>query len=377
MGIEVRKIEGKKATNEFIKFAWEIYKGNEYWVPPIIRELKKLLTPGKHPFYDYGTLQMFLAYKGDKIVGRIAAVNNPLFVKTQNRKVGFCGFYESFDDQEVANALLDTAKKWLLEKGYEFMQGPASPSSNYEFGLLVDGFDDSPRLLMSYNPPYYQKLFENYGFVLETELVAYELETERVLSDERIKRGTALVSKRYNITLKEIDKSKMKQEIEKVRHIYNSAWENNWGFVPLTDGELEAMADELKPIAATELILFAEIEGKTVGFGLAIPDYNAIFKSFNGKLFPFNFLKIFTQKKKIKYARVITLGILPEYQKKGIDAVLYRGLVEGAKKIGIKHGDGSWILKNNEMMTRGLKGIGGKEYKQWNVYEMPIKPVNS
>lgn len=372
MAIEVKPVSGKKETTAFIKFAWEIYKGNKYWVPPLIRELRKLLTPGKHPFYEYGKLQLFMAFRDGKAVGRIGAATNSLYIKTQKRKVGFCGFFECIDDQEVAIALFDRAKEWLKSEGQEFMQGPASPSSNYEYGCLVEGFDDSPRLMMVYNLPYYEKLFLGYGFDLETELVAYRMETEHVLNDERLKRGTAAVKKRYKLRLEPLSKKRMKEDVEKVRFIYNAAWEDNYGFVPLSDAEITALAHELKPIAEESLIQFAYIDDKLVGFGLAVPDYNAIFKEFDGKLFPFNFLKIFTQKKKIEFARVITLGILPEYQKKGFDAVLYYELVQQAKKIGIKYGDGSWILKHNEMMTRGLKGIGGVQYKQWNVYEMPI-----
>jgi len=372
MAIEVRPISGKKETKQFIKFAWEIYKGNEYWVPPLIRELTKLLTPGKHPYYEYGSLQMFMAFRDGKALGRIGAANNTLYVKTQKRNVGFCGFFECIDDQDVANALFDAAKDWLKKEGLEAMHGPASPSSNYEYGCLVEGFDDSPRLMMVYNPPYYEKLFYGYGFELETELVAYKMETEAVLNDQRLIRGTAAVKKRYNVRLEALSKKRMKEDIEKVRYIYNEAWEGNYGFVPLTDAEINALANELKPIAAENLIQFAYVDDKLAGFGLAVPDYNAIFKSFDGKLFPFNVFKIFTQKKKIEFARVITLGILPQFQRKGLDAVIYWELVQEAKKNGIKYGDGSWILKNNEMMTRGIEGVGGVQYKQWNVYEMPI-----
>ncbi|MDA7502332.1 hypothetical protein N8482_03560, partial [Chitinophagales bacterium] len=184
----------------------------------------------------------------------------------------------------------------------------------------------------------------------------------------RLQRGTKLVEKRYDLKIRYLDKSKMKEEVALIKSIYNEAWEDNWGFVPLTDKEIEAMADELKPLAVKELIVFAEVNGECVGFGLAMPDYNAIIKKMNGNLFPFNFLRFFLQKKAMKFARVITLGLRPKWQKKGIDAVIYRELVKGAKIHNLPFGEASWILENNVMMNRGLVSMGGEVYKKYHVY---------
>jgi GNAT superfamily N-acetyltransferase len=331
---------------------------------------KKLLNPEKNPFFKHAEIQLFLAYNNDEIVGRIAAVKNDLHNQIHNDKVGFFGFFECINDQEVANSLFDSAKQWLKEKGLETMRGPANPSSNDEYGMLVEGFNDSPRILMTYNPEYYPALCENYGLQKAKDLYAWKLESEKVLSSEKLKRVANIAQQRSGLKIYQLDMKNFDSELEKVKYVYNKAWAPNWGFVPLTDAEIDAMAKDLKAIVEPSLVLFGEIDGKLVGFALVMLDYNFIFKSMNGRLFPFGIIKLFTQKKKIPWSRIITLGVIPEYQRRGLDAVFYYEIVTRAAKINILLGEASWVLENNDMMIRGLEVMNANPYKKYRIYEI-------
>lgn len=372
MSIKITKVSSKKELMNFIKFPWKIYSNDSHWVPPLIFERKKILNTTKNPFYKHAEIQLYLAKNNGEIVGRIAAIKNDLHNKHHSDRVGFFGFFECIDDQQTANMLLDSAKQWLTEKGMDAMRGPANPSSNDEYGLLVEGFDDSPRILMPYNPEYYIKLFENYGLVKAKDLNAFKLETDKVLSSEKLKRVADIARQRARLKIYQIDMKHFDSELEKVKYVYNKAWAPNWGFVPMTEEEIDVMAKDLKAIVEPSLVLFGEIEGKLVGFALVLPDYNHIFKKMNGRLFPFGIFKLLTQKKKIVWSRILTLGIIPEYQKRGLDAVFYYEIVTRAAKINIFLGEASWVLEDNEMMNRGLDVMNAQAYKKYRIYEIPI-----
>jgi hypothetical protein len=368
--IKVFPVRNKKDKMRFIKFPWEIYKGNPYWVPPLIMDRKKILDTKKNPFYKHAEIELFLAERDGAVVGRIAAIKNDLHNYHHNDKAGFFGFFECINDQAAANALFDAAKNWLKQKGFDTMLGPANPSSNDEFGMLLEGFDDSPRILMPYNPEYYLNLCENYGLKKAKDLYAYKLENHKVTSSEKLERVQKIAKQRSGIKITQLDMKNFEKDLEKVKEVYNKAWEPNWGFVPMTDEEVDAMAKDFKPLVEPSLVLFGEIDGKVVGFALVLLDYNQLFKDFNGKLFPFNFIKLYTQRKKIKWSRVITLGLIPQYQKKGLDAVFYWEIVNRAADKGILLGEASWVLEDNEMMNRGAQTMNGTIYKKYRIFEM-------
>jgi GNAT superfamily N-acetyltransferase len=370
--IEIKTLHPTKDILKFIKFAWKIYKGDPYWVPPLLMDKKKLLNKDKNPFFKTAQMEMFMAYIDGEPVGRVAAIKNDSHNKVHNENIGFFGFFECIDNQEVANALLDSAKEWLKAKGLDAMRGPANPSSNDEFGMLLEGFDDSPRLMMTYNPKYYLDLMDNYGLKKVKDLLAYQIDNPKLLKSEKLVRVAEIARKRSKIEIKQINLKYFKSELEKVKFVYNQAWAPNWGFIPMTDEEIDNLAKELKPLVEDSLVVFAETEGKVVAFALVMLDYNELFKSFNGRLFPFNVIKLFTQRKKIKWARVLTLGIIPEYQKRGIDALLYYEITKRAEKLGILKGEASWILEDNEMMNRGAEVMKGEVYKKYRVYEIEI-----
>lgn len=370
--IKIRTVNSKKDLMTFIKFPWKIYKDDPNWVPPLLMDKKKIMNREKNPFFQHAEAEYFLAERDGELVGRIGAIKNDLHNKYHNDNVGFFGFFECINDQQVANKLFDTAKDWLKAKGFSQMRGPANPSSNDEYAMLLEGFDDPPRLLMTYNPKYYLDLCENYGLKKAKDLYAYKLENKKVMSSDKLKRVAEIARKRSGINVTQLDMKNFDKELEKVKYVYNKAWAPNWGFIPMTDAELDAMAKDLKPLVEPSLVLFGEINGELVGFALVMLDYNYIFKQINGRLLPFGFLKLFTEKKKIKWSRIITLGLVPEFQKKGLDAVFYWEIVNRAHKIGIDLGEASWILEDNEMMNRGAEVMNGEIYKKYRVYEKDI-----
>jgi len=370
--ITVKPVRTKSELNQFIKFPWKIYKDDKYWVPPLLMEQKTLLNKQKNPFFKAATAEYFLAFRKDEIVGRIAAIKNDMHLKYHNDSSGQFGFFECINDQQVANALFDTAKSWIKTQGLKYMRGPANPSSNDIYGMLVEGFDDSPRLLMPYNPEYYIKLCENYGMKKAKDLFAWKLVNEKLMASEKLKRGQELVRKRYNMKISQLDMKNFQKDLEKFKFVYNKAWAPNWGFVPMTEEQIDAMAKDMKPLAEPSLVLFGEIDDKLVGAALVMLDYNVIFKQMNGRLFPFNFIKLFTQKKKIKYARILTLGIIPEHQKKGLDTIFYWEIVNRAADIGIRLGEASWVLEDNDMMNRGLELMNAERYKKYRIWEVEV-----
>lgn len=366
--IVIKKVENKSDLNNFIKCQWLFYKNDPNWVPPLIMERKNLLNKEKNPFFKTASAEYFIAYRNNEIVGRIAAIKNDVHLEIHKDNSGFWGFFECVNDQKVANALFDTAKKWLKEKGLTNMIGPANPSSNDEYGMLLEGFNDPPRILMTYNPEYYLKLCENYGMTKAKDLYAYKLENHKVIASEKLKRVQQLARDRYKLKITQLDMKNFAKELDKVKYVYNKAWEDNWGFIPMSDAQIDAMAKDLKPLAEPSLVLFGEINNELVGFALVMLDYNQVFINMNGRLLPFNFIKLFTQKKKITWARIITLGIVKEHQKKGLDAVFYWEIVTRAHALGIDLGEASWILEDNEMMNRGANVLAGDIYKKYRLW---------
>ncbi len=370
--IIIKKIP-QDEIKSFLKFAFKIYKDDPHWVPPLFMDKMKLLNKKKNPFLiENGDLELFMAFRNNEPVGRIAAIKNDLHNRIHNENIGFFGFFESIDDQEVANKLLDSAKEWLKEHNFSAMRGPANPTSNDEWGALLEGFDDSPRILMSYNPKYYLDLFEGYGLTKIKDLYAYDIQNKEMSKNDKIKRVAEMVQKRYGLKIRSINMKNFKKELEIFKYIYNKTWAANWGFVPMSEAEIDAAAADLKQLINPDLVLFVEIKDEVIGVALALPDYNQIFKSMKGRLFPFQFLKLFTQRKKITWSRVIALGVIPEYQKKGIDGAMYHAILVNAAKHGIMQGEASWILEDNVMMNRGAETMNGKIYKKYRVYQISI-----
>ncbi|GAB5465040.1 MAG: GNAT family N-acetyltransferase [Candidatus Kapaibacteriales bacterium] len=371
----VQIIKADDKLSDFIQVQFEICGNDPNWVPPLKFERKKLLNKKKNPFYQHSKMALFLAKKEGKFVGRIAAIINDNHNQTHDDKVGFFGFFDSINNIEVAKILFDEATKWLKSQGMESIRGPVNPSMNDECGLLIDGFDSPPVTLMTYNPPYYQDLIEGYGFNNAKDLYAYKLINGQYKS-EKLSRLDSALRNRYGIEIKALDfknKARFKEGVEIIKSIYNAAWEKNWGFVKFTDEEFDALAADLKSVADADYALIAYIKGKPVGFALGLPDINqTLIYNRNGGLLK-GIFHLLTKKSKIDTLRIIVLGVIEDYRNKGIDAILYNELGDRGLKKGIKYGEASWILEDNEEMKRAATQImKGELYKTYRIYEKSI-----
>lgn len=373
--MRIEKVDSKQKLKLFIKFPFKLYENNEFWVPPLITEQKKFLNKEKNPYFQHSDAQLFIAYKNDKIVGRISAQTNTQHNKTHNDKVGFFGFFESVNDQEVADKLLQTAENWLKERGLDTMRGPANFSVNDECGLLIDGFDSSPLILMTYNPPYYKKLLNNYGLIKSMDLYAYSIPVQP--PPERLQRLATKIEKRGKFTvraLKTKNKKKLREDLEKIFEIYEKAWEDNWGYVPMSPAEFDMLVDNLLPIVKPEFILIAEVDNKAVGITVTLPDYNYVIKKMKGKMLPIGFLKFLYYQNKIPGLRVVIMGVLDEYKNRGIDVVMYCKSFETASqhKIPYEYAEFSWVLETNTMMNKISKTLEAEIYKTYQLLDKSI-----
>jgi GNAT superfamily N-acetyltransferase len=340
------------------------------------RDVELLLSRRKNPFFEHAEAEYFLAERDGEVVGRIAAISNRLHNETHDDRVGFFGFFETVDDQAVADALLEAAATWCRSKGHDLLRGPASFSVNDECGLLVDGFETPPTLMMPHNPRYYVTLLERAGFVKAKDLLVYEggREDRYVPVPERLARGTELIRQRMGITIRPLDMKNFEGEVERIKELYNAAWEKNWGFVPMTEHEIDHLAEQFKPVVIPELVPIAEKDGKVIGFGITLPDLNVVFRrNRSGRMFPVILKLLWALKtRKIRRARILLLGVLPEYRGKGVDAMLYHWIWTKSGEREIYWGEAGWILEDNPAMNAGLEKMTFKVYKTYRLYDRPI-----
>jgi hypothetical protein len=373
--VVINKVTKEEDKLKFIKFPWKIHKGNPNWVPPMIFDVRNTLNTKKNPLYQHSKLELFLAYRGIEIVGRIAAIVNDNHNKFHKDKVGFWGYFECINDKEVSRALFDAAKDFLLENGMDTMRGPINPSTNDEIGLLINAFDMPAVMLMTYNPEYYISLVEDYGNAKVKDLYAY-IVRKSIINDEKkmgkLERVSQIVLKRENLTVRKINLQDFENEVTIIEEIYNQAWVKNWGFVPMTDDEFRYLAKNLKAVVDRDFIYIAEYNGKPVAFSLALPDYNQIFIKMNGKLFPFGIFKLLSGRKKINMLRLITLGIIPEFQKKGTEAVFILNTIKEGIAKGFNGAEISWILEDNAPMVATAENLGAEKYKTYRIYDKQI-----
>jgi len=368
--IEIVKVSDKKQKKQFIDFPHDLYKDDPLYVPELYIAQNEMMDTKKYPLFEFSTVEYFLAKKDGKIVGRVAAIHNKNYNEYHKANAGFFGFYDIIDDYEVTEALLGAATAYLKERGLTEIIGPCNYSTNETAGLLVDGFDRSPLVMMTYNKPYYADHLEKYGFKKSMDLYAYMIWTKSV-SDRTLRLAKALEERleRSGITIRNIDLKNLKQEVKNIKPIYNAIWQDNWGFVPFTEKEIIHLADSLKLIADDRWLYIAEDKGKIIGFNITLPDINQITKGFKkGRLFPFNVIKLLMNKKKTKYVRIIAMGVLEEYRKKGIEAIFFAKNIQTAKETGVEAGEASWVLESNDMMVRAAENLNGKRYKTYRLY---------
>lgn len=375
MSLSIREIDlnNKKDLTAFINLAWDIYKNDPHWVPPLKMALKDLLNQKKHPFYKTADIKAWLAEKDGKVVGRIMAIHNYTYNNYEKNKIGHFGFFESINDQKVAAALVDVAATYLKNLGLTSMQGPMNHGTNYECGLLVDQYDDAPQMMMTYNLPYYETLLSSLGFTKAMDLLAYNMspnvEMPKVVLDI-----AARTEKKSKVTYRNLNLKNWTKELDIIFDIYNSAWESNWGFVPMSKEEFYHTAKDLKSIADPTLIQFAMVDGVEAGFILALPDLNQVFKQIpSGNLSPMAIFKILTAKFRINRARVVMMGLKKEYRKMGLETLLYKNIqVTMKQNPRIKNVEMSWILESNLEMNKPLIRMSGPAYKRYRLVEKAI-----
>lgn len=367
-------VNDKKQLASFIDFPHDLYKNDSNYVPELFIAQQDMLTPGKHPFHEHSTLQLFLAYEGNTIVGRIAAIQNNNHNKINQTTEGHFGFFDCINDQETANLLVDTAAKWLKERDMTSMIGPVNFSTNDICALLIEGFDGPPVAMMPYNAPYYLQLLENTGLAKKVDLRAYKF-VAGDYNDRSLKLTEAIRErlKRNNIIIRKINMNDFWNEVVKVREVYNGAWDHNTGFVPATDKEFHYLAKDLKMIVDPDFIYVAEQEGKMVGISLSIPDINqALIKIKRGRLLPFGIFKLLWYKRKIKGLRIMALGVLDGYRKMGIEACLYGLTIKTFQEKKFDYAEASWTLEHNIMVNSAIEQINGKLYRKYRIFEKSI-----
>lgn len=374
MGAEklaLRQVVNEKDLLAFIRFPWKIYQGNPCWVPPLIKDQLQKFNP-KSPFRSHAEMSLALAYRGPEVVGRIAGIIDRHYIEFHQEKVGFFGFFESINDPEVSNLLLSWVEAWLRERGMERMMGPMNPSTNDECGLLIDAFDLPPCLMMPYNPAYYPGLIENQGLKKVMDLYAFLLEKDSFHHDRLDRITQRILKKEPDLSVRPINLRRFDEELKIIKEIYNNSWSKNWGFVPMTEVEIDELAKNLKPLVVPDLVLFAYQGEKPVGFSAALPDYNLVLKHLNGKLGPLGFIKFLYFSRKIRLVRIMLLGIKLSFQKRGIEGLLYIETFKRGIAKGYLQGECSWILENNVLMQHAIEAMGGKRYKTYRIYEAQI-----
>ncbi len=406
--IDVVAVDGKKALNEFVELPYGLYRDDPYWVPPLRIAVKELLDRAKHPYYANAEVEFFLARQDGRVVGRIAAIIDRAHNRVHEENAGFFGFFECVNDLAVARALLSRARQWVMERGARFIRGPVNPSTNYECGMLIEGFDSSPMVMMTYNPRYYPELMEQVGLRKAKDLFAY-LSNSHKIEMKKIERIADRVLKTTGVRVRPINVKDFNAEVDRVWDVYCKAWSRNWGYIPMAREEFALMGKEMKQILKTDLVLIGEVGDRVVGFALALPDVNQALKPAAGKLlhwyglvplvlgaalnwvfpvpWPYSLpywivislaslglgaaglLKILYYQRLVKSVRVLALGVVEEYRTSGLAAAFYATLVRNARRLGYGDSEMSWILEDNVLMNRSLEVMGAKRYKTYRIYE--------
>lgn len=387
MGVEIKKVEGGKDLKAFMKVPWMIYKDDPTWAPDLIMDLKDRLNRKKHPFFLQGEAEFFLALKDGEVVGRIAAIINNDHNKYWKEKTGFFGFFECIDNQEVANKLFDTAKEWVKAKGMNKLRGPMSCSTNDVVGMEIETDGSHAMVVMPYNPKYYVKLCEKYGFYKAKDLVCFKLDIENAINPKVLRIADSLRSRAEHkgLTIRHLNRKQLKRDLRLMLDIYSEAWAKNWGFVPMSQAEFDTMADTLNMITDPKLVTIIEKNGEPVGFAVAVYDLMELTHSLNHlkdkplwyqslrqilRLVNWLFL---SRKNKFTRGRLLLAGVKTGYRQLGFDSLLYTIPFEEGKKLGVKTAELSWELEDNTAIISGIEKMGGKVYKKNRVWDIDIK----
>ncbi|MCA9105727.1 MAG: GNAT family N-acetyltransferase [Pirellulaceae bacterium] len=371
--VEIVPVKTRADRKRFLLLPWKLYAGDPNWIPPLRMNQEELLGFRKHPFYENAEAQAFLAVSGKEVVGRIHAIIDHGHNSYYSEKRGFFGFFESTNSDEVAGALFDAAKAWLVERGMTVLRGPVNPSMNYECGLLIDGFDSPPTFMMTYNPPYYADLIERQGLVKSQDLLAFWGHVEMLKElDAKLKFVSGEATRRFGVTVRRANTKNLKQEVRNFLDIYNKSLPGQWGFVPMSPAEVDQAAAGMKHMIVPEMTSVCEKDGQPVGVVFGLLDYNPRIKAADGRLFPFGFLKLLWNRRAIKKIRLISTNVLPQYQGWGLGLVLLDRLVTDVLEWGIQEVEFSWVLETNKLSRGSLERGGAKRIKTYRMYDQDL-----
>lgn len=372
MALEIRPVASKRELNAFIELPWRLYRNEPNWVPPLRFERRQFLDRRRNPFFEHAEAEYFLAWRDGHPVGRITAQVDRNLNEFQSNSWGLFGFFECEQDPEVARALLDAAEAWLRARGRDRMVGPMNFTTNDECGVLVEGFERPAIILTDWTHRYYPGLLEGAGLEQAMDTLMWELYNDAgQVSDVHpaIWKMAEEVQSEHGIVVRPMRKKNLEAEIGRFLEVYNAAWERNWGFVPLTEGEVRHYAKQLKPLLDENWAFIAEKDGETVGAALTLPDFNQVFKKMNGRLLPLGWARFLLEKRRIDRVRVFALGVKREWQHTGIAARFYQLHFESAARTPQKGGEMGWILESNTAMNRAMEGMGGKIVRRYRLYE--------
>ena len=371
-GIEIIAVEGGSELKDFIDLPWRIYAEYPNWVPPLKKEVRRMLDPGGHPFWEFSERILFLARRGSETVGRIAGIIDRHYNQFHNEKMGIWGFFECADDPAAAAALFSSVETWALQKGMTFMRGPLNPSTNYEAGLLLEGFAHAPVLMMTYNPPYYPGLVERCGFTKEKDLMAFLIDGDYRLP-EWMDRLAERTSKKKGIHIRPTHPKDADSEFALIREIYNDSWSGNWGFVPLSDNEMRDIQKNVMKFVDPDLVFFIYYEDEPAAFCVIFPDINPLLKRFNGRIGLMGLLKFLMYRREIKGLRCLIFGIKEKYQQLGLPMLAFHHIFEVVrKKEKYQYLELGWTLEDNESINSLIEEAGAKTCKRYRIYRKSL-----
>jgi len=371
-GLEIITVQTRSDTTDFINLPWKIYENYPLWAPPIKSLVRRLLDPAKHPFWKFSERVLFLARRGSETVGRMAGIVDGNYNQHHNTNMGAWGFFECRQDTEAAAGLFKAVEDWVREKGMTFLRGPLNPSMNYECGLLIEGFEQAPTIMMSYNPPYYADLIEANGFKKEKDLIALRMvETDR--QSQRIERLARRIMKKNNlITIRPINMKDLNREVKLINQIFRECWEGNWGFVPMTDEELRESVRDLPKIADPDLIYFPYYGDDPAGVSMLLPDANPLLKRLNGKIGLLGLIKMAIYRKEVTGVRGVLFGIKKRYQRLGVALVCWDYGNRKMREKGYKYFEMGWNLEDNSGINQWDSELGAAVNKRYRIYRKDL-----
>ncbi len=374
--LEIRPVASGRDLNAFLKVPWPIYAEDPQWVPQLLLDQKEFLNPKVHPFYLHGAAEKFIAYRDGVPQGRILVSDDPRYNAEHQSNTGCFGMFESADDPEMAQGLIDAAAKWLRDRGRTAILGPIDYSTNYSCGLLIEGFDTPPRIMDNHNPPYYAGLLESCGLAKAKDLFSWWFLDPKNMGDMWRERAERIM-RRGKITIRSFNESDFDAEVQRCNTVYNGAMERNWAFVSLTEAEFRYMAKRLKELAEPRMVLLAEVDGYPVGFSITLPDMNEAVRPLDGRLFPYglpiNVVRFLWRKRRIKTARMIVLDVLEKYRRRGIAEMLILKTLDFGKNVAHYTGaELGWTLEDNHLVNQTIEAVGAKKYKIYRIYEKQI-----